>query len=94
MENVEYKRIYQRGALKQTVVAEAYPPSITVKVMQSKVPERLINHKFIHLFVSGTTSGPLTFPMEVIEEKESEFVNIVYGTCLSEEGLCLLWCSY
>ena len=69
MKDVEYKRIYQRDALKQAVIAEAYPPSITVKVMQSKVPEGLINHKFFHLFVSGTTSGPLTFPMEVIKEK-------------------------
>ena len=88
MKDVEYKRIYQRDALKQAVIAEAYPPpppSITVKVMQSKVTEGLINHKFFYLFVSGTTSGPLTFPMEVIKEKESEFVNIVYRTCSSEE---------
>ena len=84
MKDVEYKRVYQRDALKQAVIAEAYPPSITVKVMQNKVPEGLINHKFLHLFVSGTKSGPLTFPVEVIEEKESEFVNIVYGTCSSE----------
>ena len=77
--DVEYKKVYQRDALKQAVIAEAYPSSITVKVMQSKVPEELIYHKFFHLLIHGTASGPLTFPVEVIEEKEGEFVNIVYG---------------
>ena len=73
VEDVEYKRVYKRDALKEAVKAEAYPPSITVKVLQNKVPEGLINQKFIHLFISGTTSGGLTFPVEVVEEKEREF---------------------
>ena len=75
--DVEYKRIYQRHALKQAVIAEAYPPSITVKAVHSQVPEHLRCPRLIHLHVSGTKSGGLTFPVEVSEEREGKFVHLV-----------------
>lgn len=78
--DVEYKRVYQRDALKEAVIAEAYPPSITVTAIHSEVPEHLRCPKLIRLHVSGTTSGGLTFPIWVTE-KEGESVKLVYGTC-------------
>ena len=78
VKDVEYKRVYQRDALKQAVIAEVYPPSITVTAVHSEVPKHLRCPRFIHLHVSGTTSGGLTFPVEIPEEKEGEFAHLVY----------------
>ena len=78
MKDAEYKRVYQQDALKQAVIAEAYPPSITVKAVHSQVPEHLRCPRLIHLHVSGTTSGGLIFPVEVSEEREGKFVHLVY----------------
>ena len=86
VEDVEYKQVYERDALKEAVKAEAYPPSITVKVIQDKVPEDLMFHRFFRLFISGTSSGGLTFPVEVVEEKEREFVSLECGTVCAHEG--------
>ena len=77
--DVEFKRVHRRHALKEAVLEEIYPPSITVKAVHSKVPEHLRCPRFIHLLISGTKSGQLTFPVEVSEEKECEFVILVCG---------------
>ena len=84
---VEFKTVYKRHALKEAVIEEVYPPSITVKAVHSKVPEHLRCPRLIHLLVSGTKSGRLTFPVEVSEEKECEFVSHVCGTCSYEDVL-------
>ena len=78
---VEYKTVYKRRALKEAVVEEVYPPSITVKAVHSDVPRHLRCPCLIHLHVSGAKSGRLTFPVEV-SEKECECVSLVCGTCL------------
>ena len=71
---VDFKRVYRRHALKEAVIEEVYPPSITVKAVHSTVPEHLRCRRLIHLLISETKSGRLTFPVEVFEEKECEFV--------------------
>ena len=76
---VKFKKVYRRRALKEAVIEEVYPPSITVKAVHSKVPEHLRRPRFIRLFISGTKQGRLTFPVEVSEEKECEFVILVCG---------------
>ncbi len=76
---IEFKRVYKRRALKEAVMEEIYPPSITLKVVHSKVPEHLRCPRFIHLLISGTKPGQLTFPVEVSEEKECEFISLVCG---------------
>ena len=76
---VKFKKVYRRRALKEAVIEEVYPPSITVKAVHSKVPEHLRRPRFIRLFISGTKQGRLTFPVEVSEEKECEFVSLVCG---------------
>ena len=74
---VEFKRVYRRRALKEAVIEEVYPPSITLKAIHSTVPEHLRCPRFIHLLISGTKSGRLTFPIKVSEEKECECVSLV-----------------
>ena len=81
VKDVEFKRVYRRRALKEAVMEEVYPPSITVKAVHSIVPEHLRCPRLIHLLISGTKSGPLTFPVEV-SEKECEFVSLVCGVWL------------
>ena len=77
--DVEFKRVYRRHALKEAVIEEVYPPSITLKAIHSKVPEHLRRPRFVHLLISGTKPSQLTFPVEVFEEKECEFVSLVCG---------------
>ena len=85
---VEFKTVYKRHrALKEAVIEEVYPPSITVKAVHNEIPRRLrhprLRHsRLIHLHISGTQSGCLTFPVEVSEEKEREFLSLVCGTWL------------
>ena len=76
---VEYKTVYKRRALKEAVIEEVYPPSITVKDVHSEIQRHLRCPRLIHLHASGTKSGRLTFPVEVSEEKECEFVRLVCG---------------
>ena len=75
---VEFKTVYKRRALKEALLEEVYPPSITLKAVHSKMPEHLRCPRLIHLHVSGTKSGRLTFPVEVSEEKECECVPCVW----------------
>ena len=77
---VEFKTVYKRRALKEALVEEVYPPSITLKALHSKMPEHLRCPRLIHLHVSGTKSGCLTFPVEVSEEKECECEPCVWYT--------------
>ena len=79
---VEFKRVYRRHALKEAVIEEVYPPSITLKAIHSTVPEHLRCPRFIHLLISGTKSSRLTFPIKVFEEKECECVSLVCGRIL------------
>ena len=79
--------MYGCRALKEAVIEEVYPPSMTLKAICSDMPRHLRCPRLIHLHVSGTTSGVLTFPFEVSEEKECEFVSLVCGTCCSSEEM-------
>ena len=72
--------VYRHRALKEAVIEEVYPPSITLEAVHSKVPEHLRCTRFVHLLISGTKLGRLTIPVEVSEEKECEFVSLVCGT--------------
>ena len=85
---VEFKTVYKRHALKEAVIEEVYPPSITVKAIHREIPRHLRCPRFIHLHVSGAKSGCLTFPVEVSEEKECECVRLVRGTWSYEVGTC------
>ena len=76
---VEFKRVYKHRALKEAVIEEVYPPSITLKAIHSKVPEHLRYSRLVHLLISGTKPSQLTFPVKVFEEKECEFVSLVCG---------------
>ena len=75
--DVEFKTVYRRRALKEAVIEEVYPPSITLKAVHSKVPEHLRCPRLIRLLISGTKPSHLKFPVEVFEEKECEFVSLV-----------------
>ena len=84
---VKFKTVYKRCALREAVIEEVYPPSITVKAVHSEIPRRLrrphLRHsRLIRLHVNGTQSGCLTFPVEVSEEKKREFLSLVCGTWL------------
>ena len=76
---VEFKTVYRCHALREAVKEEVYPPSITVKTVHNTIPEHLRCRRLIHLLISGTKSGCLTFPVEVFEEKECECVSLVCG---------------
>ena len=56
--------------LQFAVEAHKYPPTISVSVLLSEVPKRLRSRKFIRLEVRGTKKEVITFPIEVLEEKE------------------------
>ena len=75
---VEYKTVYQCCALKEAVIEEMYPPFFAVTAIHSEIPRHLRCPRLIHLHVSGTKSGCLTFPVKVSEEKECECVPCVW----------------
>ena len=70
--DLEYKKHYEgdETELQFAVEEHMYPPAISIIVALSEVPKHLRSRKFIHLEVRGTKKGVITFPIEVLEEKE------------------------
>ena len=56
--------------LKFAVKEGLYPPAICHDIQQSQVPRDLQSHKRIQLQIHGAKEGVITFPVDVLEEKE------------------------
>ena len=56
--------------LRDAVEHHLYPPAICHDVVQSEVPRHLQSHKRIYLHVHGAKEGDISFPINVLVEKE------------------------
>lgn len=80
--DLEYKKAYNANEkeLQFAVVNRFYPPAISCEITQSKAPRHLQSHKRIHLRIYGAKGGVITFPIDVLEEKEGlcDYVLVLY----------------
>ena len=70
--DIEYVKKYKsdENELQYAVEDHLYPPAICHDVLQSEVPRHLQSHKRIDLRIHGAKEGDITFPLDVLEEKE------------------------
>ena len=70
--DIEYVKKYKsdENELQYAVEEHLYPPAICHDVVQSEVPRHLQSHKRIDLHIHGAKEGDITFPVDVLEEKE------------------------
>ena len=72
LRDIEYVKKYNRDKkeLMFAVKEGLYPPAICHDIEQSQVPRDLQSHKRIQLHIHGAKEGDITFPVNVLEEKE------------------------
>ena len=70
--DIEYTKKYNRDEeeLQFAVENHLYPPAICHDIVQSQVPRDLQSHKRVQLHIHGAKEGVITFPVDVLEEKE------------------------
>lgn len=71
-QDIEYKKQFKGDemTLKEAVEENLYPPTISVKVQHSEVPEHPKLCRCIKLHVHGAMEGVMNFPIHVYEDKE------------------------
>ena len=70
--DIEYVKKYKSDEkeLQFAVEDHLYPPAICHDIVQSQVPRDLQSHKRVQLHIHGAKEGVITFPVDVLEEKE------------------------
>ena len=70
--DIEYVKKYKSDEkeLQFAVEDHLYPPAICHDIVQSQVPRDLQSPKRIQLHIHGAKEGVITFPVNVLKEKE------------------------
>ena len=70
--DIEYVKKYKSDEkeLQYAVEDHLYPPAICHDVKQSELPRHLQSHRRILINIHGAKEGDISFPINVLEEKE------------------------